>query len=312
MPLRVIFFGTPAFAAASLRAIAGSSHTVTGVVTQPDRARGRGHKVRFEATKQFALDHGLPLWQPERIRDGGFLDQMRSLNADIAVVAAYGKLLPQVLLDLPRLGFVNVHASLLPRWRGAAPIHRAIIAGDPTTGITIMRVVLALDAGPMLSHVSTPIDPDETSAALEARLAVMGGDLLIRTLDRIERGDVTDAPQDESFVTYAQKLERADSVIDWSRPAVEIHNRIRGLQPWPLASTTIGGKRVLLLRSAVAADAAGSTVPGTVLEARGEALVVAAGSGAVRLIDVQPEGKRVMNVRDFLNGSPLRPGDPFQ
>src|SRR5438046_1146996 len=256
MTLRVLFFGTPGFAVPTLTALAHSAHRVVGVVCQPDRPRGRGQTIRPEAVKRAALELGLPILQPERLKDPALLDSLAALQPDLGVVAAYGKLLPQTLLDLPRLGFVNVHASLLPRWRGAAPIHRAILAGDDRTGVTIMRVVLALDAGPMLARVDTSIDPDERSVDLEPRLASLGASLLRDTVDRISRGPVDEAPQDGSQATYASRLERSESATNWAQPAHVIHNRIRGLQPWPLASTSLAGRRLLLLRSRVESMAA--------------------------------------------------------
>jgi len=308
--LRVLFFGTPGFAVPSLLALT-RSHEVVGVVTQPDRPRGRGHKVQIEAVKRMALDHQLLVWQPERLKDPSWLAAFSAERPDVGVVAAYGRLMPQVLLDVPRLGCLNVHASLLPRWRGAAPIHRAILAGDETTGITIMRVVLALDAGPMLARASTPVDPNETSVELETRLAEMGADLIVSTLDALEGGRTIETPQDERFVTYAAKLERADGAVQWTASARAVHNRIRGLHPWPLASASLAARRLLLLRSTVDTDAPQSAGPGTILAAGSDGLLVACRPGIVRVLEVQPEGKRPMPVRDFLNGARVNVGDRF-
>jgi len=311
MALRVVFFGTPEFAAASFSALLSSRHPVVAVVTQPDRARGRGLHVTSSAVKA-AADGIVPVLQPERLKDESWLQTFRNLQPDLAIVAAYGRLLPQALLDIPRLGTINVHASLLPRWRGAAPVHRAILAGDTVTGITIMRVVLALDAGPMLDRVETPIGPDETSEQLEQRLAVLGANLLVTVVDRLAAGDpVPEVPQDDRQATYAARLERTDSPIDWGRPAIDIHNQIRGLHPWPLASSTLGGRRLLLRRSTVHDDAQHDVLPGSVLEAARDALVVATRPGAIRITEIQPEGRRSMSVRDFLNGTRLAAGDRF-
>jgi methionyl-tRNA formyltransferase len=312
MALRVLFFGTPRFAVPSLDALMRSPHQVVGVVTQPDRPRGRGHKVHPEAVKLAALGYGLPVRQPERMRDPGLLAGLAADHPDVAVVAAYGRLLPQALLDVPRLGCVNVHASLLPRWRGAAPVHRAILAGDAVTGVTIMRVVLALDAGPMIARASTPIEPDETSVELEARLAAMGANLLTRVLDDLERGVATELPQNDADATYAPKLERADGVVDWTRPAPDVHNRVRGLHPGPLAAATVAGRRILLLRSAVEHLRPESAAPGTIVDARADGLVIATNPGAVRLLEIQPEGRRPMTTREFLNGTRVAIGDRFQ
>jgi methionyl-tRNA formyltransferase len=308
MPLRVLIFGTPAFAVPTLTTLHGSAHQVVGVITQPDRPRGRGQTVSPGAVREVADAARLPVLQPTRLRDPSFVDALTRFGPDLAVVAAYGRLLPQAVLDVPRLGFINVHASLLPRWRGAAPVHRAILAGDVETGVTIMRVVLALDAGPMLSRAATPIDPDETSEALQARLAAIGAGLLVETVDRMAAGPVEEVAQDESAATYAARLERTDSPIDWARPAAAIHNQIRGLHPWPLASTTWSGRRLLLLRSRVEAGAAAGA-PGTILEASGDRLLVSASPGILQVLEIQPEGRRSMSVRDFLNGTRVARGD---
>lgn len=309
--MKVAFFGTPAFAVPTLDAIAASSHTLAGVVTQPDRARGRGQKVTFGPVKARALALGLPVLQPERLKLDEFLQAFDALGADIAVVAAYGRILPQVLLDRTRLGFINVHASLLPRWRGAAPIHRAILAGDAQTGITIMRVVLALDAGAMLATMATRIGPDETSVDLEARLASSGGALLVDVLNRVERGPIEEAPQDASLVTYAQRIERADGDVYWTRPASDIHNQIRGLHPWPHAAVMVGDRRLLLIESRLESVDGVLGEPGEVIETGPAGIVVAASPGAVRLLRIQPEGRPPMAVRDFLNGRPITPGERF-
>ena len=304
--MRVIFFGTPDFAVPSLNALFGA-HEVVGVVTRPDRPRGRGQKVTSSPVKIAAAAGSTQILQPARLSDPEWLREVAGLRADIAVVAAYGRLLPQDLLDIPRLGFINVHASLLPRWRGAAPIHRAVIAGDTETGITIMRVVLELDAGPMLAAASTPIGTADTSETLDARLGLMGADLLIDTMDRLDSGTAAEVPQDDSKATYAPKLERHESQIDWGRRAIEIDRQIRGLQPWPLAAGMLAGRRVAFLTSSVI-DSAVTAEPGTVIAATAGGLVVACSGGAVRITDVLPEGRRSMSVRDFLNGAAVEPG----
>jgi methionyl-tRNA formyltransferase len=239
-----------------------------------------------------------------------FLEVFDALGADLGVVAAYGRILPQVLLDRPRLGFINVHASLLPRWRGAAPVHRAITAGDTETGVTIMRVVLALDAGPMLARTRLPIGPDETSVSLESRLSTAGAALLVKTLDALAAGPVTEEPQDEALVTYAHRLERIDSQVDWNRPAQAIHNQIRGLQPWPLAAVVIAGQRVRLLESRLPAlpDTAAPR-PGVVVEIGQDVLGIGTGDHPIHITRVQPDGRAGMPVRDFLNGRRVAVGD---
>jgi len=313
MSLRVIFFGTPSFAVPSLRSLLDSPHAVVAVVTQPDRPRGRGHRVQPEAVKRLAVERGLRISEPERLKDPEWLAEIRALEPDIAVVAAYGRMLPQALLDIPRLGFINVHASLLPRWRGAAPVHRAIVAGDTVTGVTIMRVVLALDAGPMIASQATPIGRDETSVEVEARLATIGAALAQDVVTHMEQRDaVALQPQDEAQATYAAKLERADGRFDWSTPATAIHNRIRGLHPWPLAATRLHDRRLLLIRSIVEREETIDAEPGTIVAARRDGLLVAAGLGVVRIVELQPEGRRPMPVGDFLNGTSVREGDRFE
>jgi len=311
MPLRIVFFGTPAFAVPSLRAIAQTTHPIVGVVTQPDRPRGRGQRVPPSPVKAAAIELGLTVLQPPRLKDAAADAELAALRADLGIVVAYGKILPTPMLALPRLGMINVHASLLPRWRGAAPIQRAILAGDRETGITIMRVIPELDAGPMLAKVPTPIRHDETSADLESRLAALGADLLIETVEALARGPVTETPQDATLVTYAARLDRRDGQISFGQPAETIHNAIRGLQPWPLVWTTLHGKRIALLASEPVAENT-SAAPGTIIRADSDGLVVATGSaGALRLIRVQLEGRPVVSVRDYLNGHPTRPGDRF-
>jgi methionyl-tRNA formyltransferase len=310
--MRVVFFGTPAFAERSLARLVESRHRVAAVVTRADRPRGRGQKVLPGPVKAYAEAHGIPVLQPERIRDEGFTHEIAAMNADLAVVAAYGKILPQMLIDAPRLGTINVHASLLPRWRGAAPVHRAILAGDAETGVTIMRLVQALDAGPMLASRRTAIGREETSADLEMRLASMGADLLVETVDAMETGPVPETPQPESGVTYAARLEKHEGRVDWDRPALAIHDQIRGLQPWPLASVMLNGKRLLLLESEVDGHASPHVDPGTVVGVDPTGIVVAAAPGTVRVTRLKLEGKPAVSARDFLNGHRVAPGDRME
>jgi methionyl-tRNA formyltransferase len=309
--LRVVFFGTPDFAVPTLDALLRSRHAVAGVVTQPDRPSGRGHKVVAQPVKGVALAAGLPVLQPSRLGDEAFLRTLDSLGADIGVVAAYGKILSDRVLAAPRRGLVNVHASLLPRYRGAAPVHRAVIAGEPETGVTIMRVVKALDAGPMLAAVRRPIGGDETSDEVERDLALRGAALLVDTLDRLATGELTATPQLESEATYARKLTKEDGRIDWSWPAERIHNLIRGLHPWPHAFSVCDGRRLILRRSRVGATALPATDPGTVVEADRDRLIIAAGSGTIEVVELQAEGGRPMSVREFLAGHPISRGGRF-
>jgi methionyl-tRNA formyltransferase len=236
------------------------------------------------------------------------MSRFSALAPDIGVVAAYGRLIPDQLLNVPPLGMINVHASLLPRWRGAAPVHRAVIAGDRETGITIMRVVKELDAGASFKTIRRPIDPDETSVDVERDLARMGADLLLDVLQEIADGRATETPQDDSQATYAPKITKAEGAVEWSLPAERIHNLVRGLQPWPLVSGRIGGGRVLIHRTALTASVSPDT-PGTIVRAEPERFEVVAGDGRVlRLLVLQPEGRRVMSAREFLAGHHVRPG----
>ena len=309
-PLRIVFFGTPEFAVPTLDALLASRHTVAAAVCQPDRPRGRGHKVSVGAVKARALSAGVPVLQPERLKDEQFLAALREIGADLGVVAAYGKILTDAVLAMPRLGMINVHGSLLPRYRGAAPVHRAIIAGEQETGITIMRVVKALDAGPMMAAAPRPIGADETSDDVERDLARIGATLLVTVVDQLADGPVRETPQDDAAATYAHRLTKEDSRFEWDWAAARIHNLVRGLRPWPHAETFIHGRRLILLRSAVS-DEPSDVAPGTVLEARSGDLVVAAGSGRVRLLELQAEGKRPMPAREFLAGHRVSPGDRF-
>jgi methionyl-tRNA formyltransferase len=312
MPLRIAFFGTPAFAVPTLDALLASDHEVVGVVTQPDRPRGRGQQITDAPVKERARIAGLPILQPIKLKAPEFLDAFRSWNADLGVVAAYGRLLPQVLLDIPPRGLINVHASLLPAWRGASPIQRAVLNGDRVSGVTIMRVVLALDAGAMLARVEVPIAPDDTTGSLEGRLAVSGASLLRDVVDRMGRGEaVIEVPQDDTKATLAPKIEKQDGLIDWSRPAQALDWHVRGMQPWPGAFTFVDGQRLVVRQAFVDARAAGDVAPGGLVALDGDAVVLACGEDTtLRVVRVQPEGKRVMTAREWRLGrraeGPLR------
>jgi methionyl-tRNA formyltransferase len=313
--LRLVFFGTPDFAVPSLQALVEAGYPVLAVVTQPDKPAGRGRRVVEGAVKLAATSLGIPLLQPDRLRDEAFQQQLVALGADLGVVAAYGKILPAAVLEAPRLGMVNVHASLLPRWRGASPIQRAIMAGDAETGVSIMRVVQALDAGPVLDRVSRSIGPDETAGQVEHDLARLGAALLLRVLGSMERGEVLEVPQDESEVTYAPPLTKEDGRIDWSRPARTIHDQVRALQGWPHAFTTLAGSRIIVLETAVpepgSEQVEAAALPGTVLSLAGDALAVSTGTGPLHLRRVQAEGRRPITGREFAAGARLRPGARF-
>jgi len=305
--LRVVFFGTPSFAVPTLQALLASRHTVVAVVTQPDRPRGRGQKLTASPVKDAARAAGLPVLQPESVKTAEFVGQLADATPDVGVVAAYGQILTEKLLSTPRLGMINVHASLLPRYRGAAPVHRAIIDGETTTGITIMRMVRALDAGPMMAATRVPIGIDQTSVELEESLAHLGAGLLVRALDDVAAGRGQEIPQENAAATYAPRLTKDDGRVDWTQSALRVHNLIRGLHPWPHAVTFAGSDRLILHRSRPSTGTSGKT-PGTVLAASGEALSIATGDGTLDLLEIQVEGKRPMRVREFLAGRPLAVG----
>ncbi len=310
-----MYFGTPAFAVPPLEALIGSRHPVVTVVSQPDRPKGRGHHVQPTATHDLASAHRIPVLQPTRIRDESFLQAIRGLAPDLGVVAAFGRILPDALLAIPRLGMINVHGSILPKYRGAAPVHRAVLAGDTETGVTIMRVVTELDAGPTFAFAHVPIDPDATSGDVEVLVARAGAPLLLDVVEDLAAGRAVETPQDAARATYAAKLTKEEGSIDWAETARVIHDKVRGLQPWPLASTTMKGTRYVIRRSGVGPPRGGSHAvaqPGTILEAQGDTLTVACGgSTVVKILEIQPEGRRSMATREFLAGRRLVHGDRF-
>jgi methionyl-tRNA formyltransferase len=314
-PLRIVFFGTPEFAVPTLREASAAGHDIVAVVTQPDRPRGRGQKPSPGPVKAFAESRGLRVLQPERLRDEGFAAALAGLAPDLGVVAAYGKILPAAVLASPRLGLINVHASLLPRWRGASPIHRAVMAGDAETGVSIMRVVQALDAGGVFARARRAIAPDETSEEVERDLAELGARLILPVIDAIAAGAAAEAPQDETLVTYAPRLTREDGVIDWAASAEAIHNQVRGLHPWPHGVTTLRGARVIVLRSSLVATtpaSAGHAQPGEVLAIAREGIIVQAGDRRpLALLQLQAEGRRPLDARDFAAGARIQPGARF-
>jgi methionyl-tRNA formyltransferase len=300
--LRIAFFGTPAFAVPTLTRLLESRHDVVAVVTQPDRPRGRGQRVSDAPVKALAVERRVRVLQPERLARDQFAEQFAALSADLGVVAAYGKILPEWLLHVPTLGMINVHASLLPKYRGAAPVHRAVVAGDAETGLTIMRVVKALDAGPMLARLSRAIGPDETSEVVERDLALLGADLLVGLLDDLASGRLAEVPQDEAEATYAPRLVKDEGLIDWSRPAADLHNQVRGLRPWPAAFTFLNGERVVVHQARLSDAGSGGAPPGTCIAA-GTAVTVACGdSRALDLLQLQLEGRRIVSAREFVAG----------
>lgn len=317
--MRVVFFGTPEFAVPSLAALA-RRHEVALALTQPDRPKGRGRRVAEPPVKALALALGVPVLQPERLEEASLRPRLDAVGAEAAVVVAYGLKIPDWLLAFHRLGAVNVHGSLLPAYRGASPVNRAITAGDAETGVTTMLLASRMDAGPILMQRRTPIGPEETAGELAARLAVLGAELLVVTLDGLAAGIVQPRPQDEVLATFAPKLRKEDGLIDWSRPAPEIVNLVRGVNPWPGAYTHLDGRALKVWKAAVAAPPqAGSqspspAAPGTLLAASlHEGLLVACGGGgAVSLLTVQTEGKRPLSAAEFLRGRALGPGQQLR
>ena len=309
--LRIVFFGTPDFAVPTLDRLLSSPHLVCGVVTQPDRPRGRGQRLQPPPVKAAALAHQVPVIQPGLLKDPEVGRKLREWRPDLGVVVAYGKILPESLLAIPRLGMINVHASLLPKYRGAAPVQRAVIAGERETGVTIMRVVKRLDAGPMLATARRPIAPDETSDVVERDLASLGAALLVDVVGALADGDVTEEAQDDTRSSYAPRLTKEEGLVDWSLPPTDIHNRVRGLYPWPHAYSFIDGARLILLASRVEP---GSTraAPGTVTGTSSGVIEVATGhEGRIAIVQVQPEGRRPMHAREFLAGHPVETGARF-
>ena len=311
-PLRIAFFGTPEFAVPTLQKLIDSRHDMVAVVSQPDRPKGRGQKQQPTPTKVTAEAAGVAVLQPVRIKDEEFLRTVHGMSLDLGVVAAYGKILSDQLLAIPGLGMINVHASLLPEYRGAAPVHRAVIEGRTETGVTIMRVVRELDAGPMFARATRPIGPDETSLEVEQALAILGADLLLEVVEQLAANTAREEPQDHGRASYAHKLTKGEGTIDWALPAARIHNLVRGLQPWPLVSTHLGDRRFLLHRTGRTGEKSDAP-PGTIVEATGDRLDVVAGDGEVlRILQLQPEGRRVMTAREFLAGRAVAAGDLFR
>jgi len=297
--MKIVFAGTPDFAVPSLKALLKSPHQVCAVYTQPDRPAGRGRKLSCSPVKDLAVAAGLPIFQPENFKNALDVAKLANLDADLMVVIAYGLILPQEVLDTPRLGCINVHGSLLPRWRGAAPIHRALMAGDDKTGVTIINLIRKLDAGEMLYKVECPIKNDDTSSSLHDKLAEMGADALIKTISQLEQGVCTAESQDESLVSYAHKLEKNEAIIDWNMSAVELDRKVRGLNSWPIAQTLYKGEVLRVWFSEVLNTEI--PLPPGVVSSADHALDVSTGKGVIRLLEVQlPGGKRISG-KDFLN-----------
>ncbi|MBM2829413.1 MAG: Methionyl-tRNA formyltransferase [Gammaproteobacteria bacterium] len=300
--LRLAFAGTPELAATALEAlIKRSPHIVTTVYTQPDRHAGRGQKLALSAVKQLALKHGLSILQPPSPAE---IDPDTQLaRVDVLVVVAYGVLLPEKLLNRPRYGCINIHTSLLPRWRGAAPIQRAIQAGDSETGITIMQIDTGLDTGPILAQVKCPIAAEDTSGSLHDKLAALGATCLLETLDNIAANNINPVPQDNSMATYARKITKAEARVDWSLPAIELERTVRAFNPSPVAYTELNGLKLRIWQARII-DQSAHDSPGAVIACHRSGIDVATGKGILRLLKVQPPGKRILSIAEFLNGRP--------
>lgn len=298
--LNIIFAGTPDFAARHLQALLDSEHNVIAVYTQPDRPAGRGKKLTPSPVKVLAEQAGIPVHQPESLRNEQAQAELAALGADIMVVVAYGLILPQAVLDTPRLGCINVHGSLLPRWRGAAPIQRAIWAGDAETGVTIMQMDKGLDTGAMLHKASLAIAPDDTSASLYDKLAAIGPQALLHTLAQLAMGKAVAEPQDDAQANYADKLSKEEALIDWRQPAAHIERCVRAFNPWPVSYFMLAGHNIKVWQAQVLDDASGQP-PGTLLKAGKAGIDVATGDGVLRLLSLQPPGKKAMSCQDLLN-----------
>jgi methionyl-tRNA formyltransferase len=312
VPLKLVFCGTPAFAVPSLRALLADSYfQVAGVVTQPDRPRGRGKKTASSPVKDAALEAGVPVYQPEKIKSESSLDYFKRIAPGVVVIIAYGQIIPSTLIAIPRLGWINLHGSLLPKYRGAAPINWAIINGEKVTGLTTMQIDAGLDTGPTLLKYQTGIGPDETAPELYSELAEAGAPLIVETLKKLDRGEITPTPQDNSQATLAPPLKKEDGRIDWFLSAPKIYNRIRGLQPWPGAFSTFRDATCRIWGKPLSPVAAGGT-PGTILPTQEDGLLVICGGPTVlRVEQIQIEGRNRITDREFMNGARIAPGEHF-
>jgi len=310
--MRIVFMGTPEFAVPSLEALLRSPYEVVGVVTQPDRPKGRGQAVVASPVKLVCQRAHIPILQPLKMKDPAFLEALRAWQPELIAVAAFGRILPKIILDLPAKGCVNVHASLLPQYRGAGPIQWAVINGEQETGITTMLMDEGMDTGAILLQEPVAIAPDETTGTLSVKLAEVGGRLLIETLRRLEEGSLIPRPQDAALATMAPLLKKEDGVIDWALPAPAIANRVRGLSPWPGAYTALNDERWIIWKAApLAYDPAGAAppaAPGTIVAADKDAILVATGAGLLRIMEFQPANSRRMSVAQYLAGHVIQPG----
>lgn len=306
--LRILFMGTPDFALFSLRALVEAGHEIVGVVTQPDKPKGRGYELLPPPVKVYATEHGIPVYQPATLRDEAFSELLCRIDPNLIVVVAYGKILPPSVLDYPALGCINVHGSLLPKYRGAAPMQRAIIEGERETGVTTMKMEAGLDTGEMYDVARLPIGDEDNFETIHDGLGRLGAELLLSTLEKVKNGTLVGKPQDDALATYAKKIEKEDCVIDFSRPARELHNLIRGLSPIPLAFTRLPDGKLLKVVAARVSGLDASGTPGEVLSTEGGVITVKCGEGALDLLSLIPEGKKRMRAADFINGRGIAKG----
>lgn len=311
--MRIVFMGTPDFAVSALEAIVNSGHEVAAVVTQPDKPRGRGKAVLMPPVKEKALELGIPVCQPLKVREESFMIQLRAFAPQIIVVVAFGQILPKQVLELPEYGCVNIHASLLPKYRGAAPIQWAVIDGEKETGVTTMKMDVGLDTGDMLEQVKITLDEKETGGSLFHKLSVLGGELILSTLKKIENGSVMPVPQKDEGSSYAKMLDKSLGNIDWNRDAVSIERLVRGLNPWPSAYTTWKGSMIKIWSAAVLEGAETKEgLPGQVIEVTKHTLLIQTGSGVLSVKELQLQGKKRMDIESFLRGYQIEPGTVFE
>ncbi|MFZ7103119.1 MAG: methionyl-tRNA formyltransferase [Peptococcaceae bacterium] len=311
--MKIVFMGTPDFAVASLDSLYQAGHKIIGVVTQPDRPRGRGQKLTPSPVKTKALELNLDIFQPAKVKDPQFLELLKTLRPEVIVVVAYGQLLSPEILALPERGCINVHASLLPQYRGAAPIHWAVINGERETGVTTMLMDAGLDTGDMLLKASLSIGPNTTTGELHDRLAVLGGQLVAQTLAKLEKGELAPIPQQAALASYAPLIKKKHEIIDWNNKGETIHNQIRGMNPWPGAYTFLGDKRVKIRETLITAQDSWDSAapPGTIIGIIDEGLLVQTGSMPITVKSLQPAGKNIMAARDFINGINVSPDQSF-
>lgn len=305
--MRIVFMGTPDFAVASLDALVEAGHEITAVITQPDRPKGRGNKMAFPEVKTRALELNIPVYQPETVKDESFLQLLRGMTPEVIIVVAYGRILPEAVLKLPPYGCLNVHGSLLPAYRGAAPIQRAVLNGDSETGVTIMQMDLGMDTGDILTQKTAEITAEDTTGTMFDRLAILGGKLLVETLDLLQAGQIIATPQDESKATYAEKVLKSHEVIDWQQSAEQIFHQIRGLAPAPGAYTLLKEQRIKIWRSRYQSENTAKK-PGEVVAVTAEGFLVQTGQGVLEVLEVQPAGKKAMPAKAFCNGGAIAVG----